>query len=643
MKSAWFQKNFITVLIIDILLLAAAFYCAHLIRFDMDIPPHRFELFYKSLPLVLVVQLLFFFYFDLYRGMWRYTSVSDVLNILKASSVATLSVVFILLLDNRFEGFSRSVFVINWLLVMFSVAGFRLMVRFYFERAAGHGSFLQVLRAFFSRGGGSGTAPAKNLLIIGAGDAAETMYREISGNTHLNCRVAGFIDDSPVKIGKKIHGVPVWGPISEVGWIAEKLRADELLIAIPSAKGMQMRRIVEYCKQTGRRYRTLPNLGELIDGRLSVNIIREVDYRDLLGREEVRLDKKKIGAYLEDQCVLVTGAGGSIGSELCRQICRYGPKTLVLFERSETLLYETERDIAERFGAVAVIPVLGDTQNMDQVCRTFDIWRPNTVFHAAAYKHVPLLEVQPWMPVQNNILGTRNLVEAAKKYDVSRFVFVSTDKAVRPTSAMGASKRVAEMLIQNQNLAALGGHPRFVSVRFGNVVGSSGSVIPLFKEQIRRGGPVTVTHPDVTRYFMLIPEACQLILQAGAMGRGGEIFILEMGNPVRIADMAKDLIRMSGLEPDSDIKIVFTGLRPGEKLYEELITQGEGVVPTTHEKILVLRSNTCDMNVLMQKLKLLEDAAVMQDADGIRMILRELVADYHIPDSVGQIPEKAIM
>ena len=280
---------------------------------------------------------------------------------------------------------------------------------------------------------------------------------------------------------------------------------------------------------------------------------------------------------------------------------------------------------------------------MDQVCRTFDIWRPNTVFHAAAYKHVPLLEVQPWMPVQNNILGTRNLVEAAKKYDVSRFVFVSTDKAVRPTSAMGASKRVAEMLIQNQNLAALGGHPRFVSVRFGNVVGSSGSVIPLFKEQIRRGGPVTVTHPDVTRYFMLIPEACQLILQAGAMGRGGEIFILEMGNPVRIADMAKDLIRMSGLEPDSDIKIVFTGLRPGEKLYEELITQGEGVVPTTHEKILVLRSNTCDMNVLMQKLKLLEDAAVMQDADGIRMILRELVADYHIPDSVGQIPEKAIM
>ncbi len=643
MKSAWFQKNFIIVLIIDILLLAAAFYSAHLIRFDMDIPPHRFELFYKSLPLVLVVQLLFFFYFDLYRGMWRYTSVSDLLNILKASSVATLSVVFIFLLDNRFEGFSRSVFVINWLLVMFFVAGFRLMVRFYFERSAGHGSFLQVLRAFFSRGGGSVTTPVKNLLIIGAGDAAETMYREISGNTHLNYRVAGFIDDSPVKIGKKIHGVPVWGPISEMGWIAEKFRADELLIAIPSAKGIQMRRIVEYCKQTGRRYRTLPNLGELIDGRLSVNIIREVDYRDLLGREEVRLDKKQIGAYLEDQCVLVTGAGGSIGSELCRQICRYGPKTLVLFERSETLLYEAERDIAERFGEVAVIPVLGDTQNMDQVCRTFDIWRPNTLFHAAAYKHVPLLEVQPWMPVQNNILGTRNLVEAAKKYDVSRFVFVSTDKVVRPTSAMGASKRVAEMLIQNQNLAALGGHPRFVSVRFGNVVGSSGSVIPLFKEQIRRGGPVTVTHPDVTRYFMLIPEACQLILQAGAMGRGGEIFILEMGNPVRIADMAKDLIRMSGLEPDSDIKIVFTGLRPGEKLYEELITRGEGVVPTTHEKILVLRGNACDMNVLMQKLKLLEDAAVMQDADGIRMILRELVADYHIPDSVGQIPEKAIM
>ncbi len=632
MKLAWFQKNFIVILFFDIIILSLAFYASHLIRFEMDISPERLRLFYQALPVVVIVHLLFFIYFDLYKGMWRYTSIGDLFNIFKAVTLGTLTILaFILMVSNRFEGFSRSVFVINWLLSMFLIAGFRIMVRFYFEMAAGDKAVSDLIRTLSFRRNGK-TPKSKTLLIIGAGNAAEKIYREIRDNIHLRYHVAGFVDDNPVKIRKKIHGIPVFGPIEKVRRISEKLNADELLIAIPSARGEQMRRIVECCKNTGIRFRTVPNMGELIDGRLSFSAIRDVDYRDLLGRAQVQLDDQKIGVYLKDQCVLVTGAGGSIGSELCRQICRYRPKTLVLFERGETLLYDIEMDLLNNFEDIDIIPVLADIQNMTQVSKVFDTWRPNTVFHAAAYKHVPLLESQPWNPVKNNIFGTRNLVEASRTYKVSRFVFVSTDKAVRPTNVMGASKRIAEMLIQNQNICSLNGNPSFLAVRFGNVVGSSGSVIPLFKKQIERGGPVTITHPEVTRYFMLIPEACQLILQAGAMGKGGEIFILEMGKPVRILDMAKDLIRMSGFTPDVDIKLAYTGLRPGEKLYEELITEGEGIVPTSHEKIMVLKATMCDMTFLKNNLKLLEDAADAQNDEAIRSLFKELVPEYQLPE-----------
>ena len=642
MKFGLIQTNRMVVFFVDVLLLSAAFYAAHLIRFDMDISPERMRLFAQTLPFVLIIHLFFFGYFDLYRGMWRYTSTSDLFNVMKAMTLAGLTVIVaILMIGDRFEGYSRSVFVIHWMLGMFLISGFRVGVRFYFEAENDGKSWSELFRMLSSgqiRPKRNGEAKrSKNLLIIGAGDAAEKMYREIRGNCHLNYRVVGFVDDNPVKIDKKIHGIPVFGPIEEIRRIVRQIRADELLIAIPSAKGGQMRRIVELCKKTGLTFKTVPNLGELIDGRMSVNAIREVDYRDLLGREEVRLDQEKIGAYLKDQCVLVTGAGGSIGSELCRQICRYRPKTLVLFEWGETPLYHIEMDLLKRFGnEIRIVPVLGNIQNMEQVTAVFDVWRPDTVFHAAAYKHVPLLEVQPWNPVKNNIFGTRNLVKAAREYRVKRFVFVSTDKAVRPTNVMGASKRIAEMIIQNQNMGPSGERPRFVSVRFGNVVGSSGSVIPLFKKQIEQGGPVTVTHPEVTRYFMLIPEACQLILQAGAMGHGGEIFILEMGKPVRIADMAKDLIRMSGFEPEKDIPIAYTGLRLGEKLYEELITEGEGIVPTNHEKIMVLKACPCNMNVLMPRIGELEEASEKQDAAAIRTIFRDIVPDYHCPEDFAK-------
>ena len=384
---------------------------------------------------------------------------------------------------------------------------------------------------------------------------------------------------------------------------------------------------MERCKKSGIPFKTVPGMGELIDGKVTIRAIREVAYRDLLGREVVRLDEERIGGYLKDARVMVTGAGGSIGSELCRQICRFHPRSLVLYENAESPLYEIDIELKGGFPGIKIVPVLGDIRNQGQLDKAFSAHRPRVVFHAAAYKHVPMMEIHPWKAVMNNILGTRNVIDTSSRYGVSRFVLVSTDKAVRPTNVMGASKRVAELLTQNQNGCGLS-RTRYMTVRFGNVVGSVGSVVPLFRKQIEKGGPVTVTHPEVTRYFMTIPEACQLILQAGAMGEGGEIFILDMGTPIKIVDMARDLIRLSGFEPDVDIEIVFVGLRPGEKLYEELITEGEGVVPTTHEKIMVLRGKPCDQALLNGAVESLSGLAQEQHNAGIKAKLVQVVEDY---------------
>jgi FlaA1/EpsC-like NDP-sugar epimerase len=358
-----------------------------------------------------------------------------------------------------------------------------------------------------------------------------------------------------------------------------------------------------------------------------VNAIRDVEFRDLLGRNPVHLDQEKIGFYLEGKTVLVSGAGGSIGRGLCRQICRFSPDRIILFERAESSLYEIDLELRNHYGQVRVTSQLGDVQRLDELEKSFGLYRPQIVFHAAAYKHVPMLEAHPWQAVENNIMGTANLVEMAERHGCERFVFVSTDKAVNPTSVMGASKRVAEMIVQSRNRAASSACS-FITVRFGNVIGSVGSVVPLFKEQIKNGGPVTVTHPDVVRYFMLIPEACQLILQAAAMGEGGEIFILEMGEPVRIDDMARDLIRFSGFEPDVDIKVEYIGLRPGEKLYEELMTDSEDILPTGHEKIRVLNSAAVDIPSLNGHLSVLSSAAKERDERLIRSCLREILPEY---------------
>jgi FlaA1/EpsC-like NDP-sugar epimerase len=509
------------------------------------------------------------------------------------------------------------------------IACFRLAVRFYFERkgaAESLGNKRGFLPAIFKKR----KAKLKKLIIIGAGDCGEKIYREIRDNSRIGYEVVGFLDDNPVKHGRKIHGIPVLGPTRELQLIAKSAMANEVLIAIPSATADQMRAIVDYCKESGLGFKTIPGFGELINGNVTVNAIREVAFQDLLRREIVHLDEQGIGSYIEGKTILVTGAGGSIGSELCRQICRFNPDKIVLFERAESPLYEIEIELKRDFGHVSIIPVLSDIQDPPAINRIFNTYHPKIVFHAAAYKHVPMLELYPWKAVENNICGTMNVIEAAGKFNVERFVFVSTDKAVRPVNVMGSSKRIAEMVVQDR-----GGRKelktRFMIVRFGNVVGSVGSVVPLFKKQIERGGPVTVTHPDVTRYFMLIPEACQLILQAGALGEesgGVEIYILDMGTPIRIDDMARDLIRFSGFIPDEEIKIEYIGLRPGEKLFEELITDGEGIVPTSHNKIMVLENRNPSRADLQENIDELIHFAKEQDHDKIKKKIHEIVPEY---------------
>ena len=626
MKLSLSDKNVILIVAIDILLIIFSLYGAYLIRFEFDIPPVFMAGFKSIVLIVLLLKVSVFYFFDLYRGMWRYTSMTDLVNIIKAAFSSTVLIVSIVVFSNRFVGFSRSIFIIDCCFTVFLISGFRIAVRIFFEHAGENESgktTLEFLSDLFQHG-----SKKKKLIIIGAGDCGEKIFREIKGNPGLGYSVIGFLDDHPVKKGKKIHGVSVLGAIRDVREIGEKRNADEILIAIPSASSEQMRQIVHYCTESGLRFKTIPGYGELINGRVTINSIREVAYKDLLGREEVKLDEDKIGAYLKGRTVLVTGAGGSIGSELCRQVCQYNPERILLFERAESALYDIELELKKNFNRVDVVPLLADIKDRAHAEKIFKRYLPAIVFHAAAYKHVPMLEIQPYKAIENNIMGTESIVELSDKYGVERFVFVSTDKAVRPTNIMGASKRIAEMLVQSR----MAGNTRYMIVRFGNVIGSVGSVVPLFKKQIKEGGPVTVTHPDITRFFMMITEACQLILQAGAIGgdaTNAEVFVLEMGKPIKISDMACDLIKFSGFEPGKDIKIEYTGLRPGEKLYEELITDGEDVVPTSHEKIMVLRRNEGVNEKTKHDIHHLIDRSGEFDNETIKQKIKEIVPEYN--------------
>lgn len=624
------NPRFYAKILIDAALFVAAHALSYWFRFEFSPDASRIAQFAVVLPWLVSLKVAIFYTLGLYHGMWRYTSVRDFWRLAFACVLGVLLSMAVIFLFFREENYSRAVFLMDGGLTFLMAGAHRLVVRSYYmyQARTANGRAEAVLAA----------RPPRRVLIVGAGDAGEKILREIGDNEQIHYQVVGFVDDHPHKQGRSIHGVTILGKVGEIPVLAKRHDIEEILIAIPSASGDQMRRIVDICKECGITYKTLPGIGEIIDGRVSVKILRDVSYEDLLGRPPVHLDVTGIRSYLAGRTILVTGCGGSIGSELCRQLVRFEPGLIVLLDASEANLFQIQMEMENELAFRRYEPVLGQVQDEALMRSVLGKYRPQVVFHAAAYKHVPMLERNPWEAVFNNILGSRTIMETAASFGVERFVLVSTDKAVRPTNVMGASKRVTELILQAHQAT----DTRFLSVRFGNVVGSSGSVIPLFRHQIEHGGPVTVTDPDVTRFFMTIPEAAQLIIQAGAMGEGGEIYILKMGTPVRIVDMARDLIRLSGKEPDRDVKIVFTGLREGEKLHEELITEGEGIVPTGHDKILVLRPDPdpeketepdAFRRRLYTEIERLRDAASRHDAPEIRRLLREIVPEYMPQDS----------
>lgn len=575
---------------------------------------------YSTLFALTIIPLLFSrltscWYFGIFKGLWSYTGIEDLLNIIKASFLGTLLFSLYIFAMTRGEGFPRSILIIDLAYNILFIGGIRMAVRLYKE-----GTGKIKLKA---------SSDAKNVLIVGAGDAGEMILREMQHNPKLGYNPVGFVDDDRSKRKETIHGVAVLGNTRDMCRVVRDYSVDEVVVALPSATGKAMRRIVNTCKRAGVKFKTLPFIGNLIDGKVSVSQIRDVDIEDLLGRDAVDLDMSLIGKELANKVIMVTGAAGSIGSELVRQVALFNPKKIVLFERGENDLYNFEMELKRKSLNTKLVYFVGDVRERERVRECMELHRPTYIFHAAAYKHVPMMEMNPAEAVKNNIFGTKVLVDLACEYNVEKFVLISTDKAVRPTNVMGATKRVAELILQSK-AASEGGNTHFIAVRFGNVLGSNGSVIPLFKKQIADGGPVTLTHPEITRYFMTIPEAVQLVIQAGAMGDGGEIFLLEMGEPVKIRDLAENLIRLSGLTPGEDIEIAYTGLRPGEKLYEELLIDGEGIKKTHHKKIWVLEGTKADTEFIDSILKDIEIASKEGKDSEVKSILKKLVPEYNL-------------
>ncbi|SDB54309.1 NDP-sugar epimerase, includes UDP-GlcNAc-inverting 4,6-dehydratase FlaA1 and capsular polysaccharide biosynthesis protein EpsC [Desulfonatronum thiosulfatophilum] len=606
------NRNFYLMLVMDAFLVAAAMILSFLLRFDGTIPAQYHKLLVGHLPYLVPLKLSIFFACGLYHGMWRYTSLRDLGRVMLACLVASLAFLAVLTLFREAGGYPRSIFILDLGLTCALIGGLRIFVRLAMNRL-----HVNKCRLLVKANG------LKHVGLLGAGRTGERMIREMLDNPALNMLPVALFDDDPLKWGKSVHGCPVIGQIELLPQHADAI--DEVLIGMATITGERMRRIVALCEQTGKPFRTMPNLDEIMDGRISLKSIRNIRYEDLLGREVVQLDTDLLGHAYAGKRVLITGAGGSIGSELVRQMGVFQPSELGLLDFSEYNLFRVDLKTRQVFEDLPVRVFLADIRDRAALARVMGEFQPQVILHAAAYKHVPLQEVTPWEAILNNVQGTWNMVQAALDFGVERFVLVSTDKAVRPTNVMGATKRVAEKLVECAN-----GHQacRFVAVRFGNVLGSSGSVVPIFKSQIEARLPITVTHPEVTRYFMCVSEAAQLILQAGAMAEGGEIFILDMGRPVRIADMARDLIRLHGLEPEKDVPIVYTGLRPGEKLYEELITEGEGIVQTGHRRIKVLRGVRCDLDDLERLMRDLVAAALHYDVQGIKSSLQVIVPEY---------------
>ncbi len=566
--------------VVDAGLLAAAWYLAFWLRFDTGIPVFYERLMVESFAVVIPLGLAVFALFGLYNHWWRYVSIKDMWAVVRGVTVACIVAELAIWLVNPVPDIRvpRSVVVLDWLILLALVAGARLLARTLIERP----------------GPRKIVASGREAVIVGAGDAGQLIIKEMQKSTELGYTPIGLADDDPRKQNLRVHGVRVLGTTDELPKIIADSNPDEVIIAIPSAAGETRQRIVNACRDAGVPVKTLPSVYELIAGDLHLaRQLRQVEVEDVLGRDPVQLDLEVVAGYLAGETVVVTGAGGSIGAELCRQIAAVGPERILLVEHAENSLVEIERELMYERGFKPVVPVLADVKNRAKIRRVFERYRPTVVFHAAAYKHVPLMEANPLESVRNNLISTQVVADVAAEFGVRTFVLVSTDKAVNPKNVLGQTKLLCEWIV-NTAAQRPGTETRFLAVRFGNVLASSGSVIPLFRRQIARGGPVTVTHPEMTRYFMTIPEAVQLIVQAGAIGRSGDVFVLDMGEPVRIVDLAHNMIRLSGKEPGRDIAVDFIGIRPGEKLHEELWADGEQAAPTTHPKIFRCASPSVD-------------------------------------------------
>ena len=575
---------------------------ALMIRFEGVLPDKELTALLGWLPIFVVISLAVFVAYGIYHRIWHYARVRDLIAIVGAVS---LSVAMMFVVD-IFMGMHipRSIYVLTWMLTIGGIGMSRLAFKINWDNWTGDAD------------------AKKQVLIVGAGDAGAMMVREIEQNDDAVLKIAGFIDDDPRKQGSKLSGFNVLGTTEEIVDICQKRSIDEIIIAMPSVSGDVVRRIAESCRQTGCEVKIMPSLFEMTDGHVNVRTLRDINIEDLLRRDPIHLDFAKITNYIAGKTVLITGAGGSIGSEISRQVSRVGAKEIILLGRGENSIYEIYQELKTKFPDQLYRTVIANITDKQRMTEVFAKYKPQVVFHAAAHKHVPLMEIQPAEAVRNNVFGTKNVAELADAYHSEIFVLISTDKAVNPTSVMGATKRCAELVLQEINQHS---ETKYVTVRFGNVLGSRGSVVPLFEKQIAAGGPVTITHPEMTRFFMTIPEAVQLVLQAGSQAEGGEGFLFDMGKPVKIRDMACDLIQLHGLEPDKDIKLVYTGLRPGEKLYEELLTSEEGTASTKHEKIFKAKINPLDTAELKRDLDIL---ANNRDTMTILQTIKRMIPTY---------------
>jgi len=601
-------------IITDIFIVVITYYFAFILRFlDVGIAGIWLQkVFARTIIVVIIAYLAPFVVFGLHRGFWRYSSVHDLIQLFKAVAVGFLLSIAGVTYLLRMHEFPRSIFLIHAMLCFFILGGVRLSTRLIREAITGRIG---------------GTLKRKRAIIIGAGNAAENLVRELRRDPTSQYEPVALVDDDPTKQGREIHGIRVAGTIDDLPRVSQEITSDELIMAVPSATRQQIKRIMDRCRATGKPFKTTPSLMDIVSERVSVTHIREVEPGDLLGREKVDLSVEKIAGYVNDATILVTGAGGTIGSELCAQLGRFGPARLIMLGRGEFSIHKAVRQLRSQLESTELVPVIADIRDKDRLKRIMKEYKPIVVFHAAAHKHVGLMEFCPDEAVINNVYGTRNLIEACKESGVRRFVMISTDKAVNPTSFMGATKRICELIVEAESKSN-GSGITFSSVRFGNVLQSRGSVVPIFRDQITQGGPVTVTDPEATRFFMTTSEAAQLVIQAGGMARGGEIFVLDMGEPVKIVDLARDLIRLYGYEPERDIEIKFVGLIPGEKLHEEPLAGGKGTHSTEHPKILIAEPDKVDAKKLLTQLEELHRVASHGIPVEIAHKIKEIVPEF---------------